>query len=190
MEVETLSQAEAPRPPLARRGAQVEVSRDGRGFEGGALLAGVVESEDAGTVAVETTEREVEERAVEQVRRRPPPPAPGWWEAAVAGDVIELLDRGAWWPMRVVGRRKGGLRLLSDVHAAGGEKERFGREKAIRPCCEWREASGHHVYRLGGCEKSQAALGVEVGGKARLVGFEADSGYNGLMLNVVWCVVT
>ena len=99
--------------------------------------------------------------------------------------MIELLDRGAWWPMRVVGRRKGGLRLLSDVHAAGGEKERFGREKVIRPCWEWQEESGRHVYRLGGCERSEAALCVEVGGKARLVGFEADSGYNGLMLTVL-----
>ena len=99
--------------------------------------------------------------------------------------MIELLDRGAWWPMRVVGRRKGGLRLLSDVHAAGGEKERFGREKVIRPSCTWQEESGRHVYKLGGHERGEAALCVEVYGKARLVGFEVDSAYNGLTLNVL-----
>lgn len=80
--------------------------------------------------------------AIGDVQPPPPPPPEEWWTKARRGDTVQLLHRGAWWPMIVV---QVGTETVTVRSEAFGDVEGKKTEKVAKLRPNWRLRDGEYI---------------------------------------------
>ena len=170
-EASTPGTAAAASAALASLKCHVEVWHKDSSMRGGAMVEGVVTGSDGACAVVESkTLSKPKKCAVDALRPPPPPPPTGWADELQAGDEVDMRSGCVWWPMRVMGKSGGLWRLRNDAYAAS-ERDPVKPIAKLRPRWHWHADANDHSYSLKRSgERRVAALQLETGGKARVVG--------------------